>query len=543
MAREFSDQDLQNLFQEHLPPVDLPPHLAEKIRQRVLDEVVLTYHQEEAEDALFAAPFAAKQQARSAPAARRTSFLDSLSERFSWWRFATGLTLTGATVAVMLLFVLALPQLLAPDAPAETTTGSAAVLPSIDAAGGQPQLGDVSVADGRATIFRNQEALLENLAANAVATFTQRDELMTLNGTADVTLFPNQRLHVEPASRLSFDTLSEKDGATSTVITVQYGEVRFEVDGPLNEADIFEVVTGQARIQSRNGVFVVQPTLGSNETYIETLEGSVTVGALNQVVEVAAGESLALTPATEELAVVPAGQELAGAEQAPGQVGADDPTPTPVPTYTPAEVEKEPEAVAVAPATNTAEPTATALPTETASPTSEPTATNTAVPTETPTEVPTETPTEVPTETPTQRPPTATPTETPTPTPLPRTVQLIVPNPGVSGADRVLFDWSAAETLAPDEAYELIFWKPGQDPLTQGFGLALPTRDTQVQVDLTDLDNRLGGLLDPGDYYWGVRIVTTDPEYQVVEFTDDYRLFRYRGPGDSAGGAPPVTGE
>ncbi len=124
---------------------------------------------------------------------------------------------------------------------------------------------------------------------------------------------------------------------------------------------------------------------------------------------------------------------------------------------------------------------------------------------------------------------------------MPVAVNLVVPNPGVSGADGVLFDWNATGTLAPNEAYELIFWKPGQDPLMQGFGLAEPTRSTQVRVDLTDLDNRLGALLDPGDYLWGVRIVATAPEYAPIEFTGESRMFRYAG--QSAGGGGPITGE
>jgi hypothetical protein len=433
---------------------------------------------------------------------------------------------------------LTLPQLLTPDGSGESTTG-AAVLPPIEAAQGEPQLADVAVSGGRATVLRNESSTLDNLAANTSATLSQRDELMTLNGTAEVELFPNQRMIVQPASRLLFDILSQEDNAKTTVVNVQYGDVEFQLDGPLAQADIFEVVTGQARIQSRDGVFVVRPTL-NEETYVEALSGTVLVGALDQVVELNAGQSTFVDSATQELVVMSAGEEPPTPADVAAQIDADDPTPTPVPTYTPVEESEPEEPAAVA---LVEDPTAT--PTE--APTAEPTATPTPVPTETATPVPTETATSEPTATaaPTQRPPaTATPTPTETPTPDPRSVRLIVPNPGVGGTDRVLFDWEADHVLAPGEAYELIFWKPGQDPLVQGFGLAMPTRATEVQVDLPDLDNRLGALLDPGDYLWGVRIVTTDPEYSIVEFTDDSRAFRYTGPSGSAdGGGPPITGE
>ena len=60
MAEQFSDQELHNLFQEHLPPVELPPHLAEQVRMRVLDEVALTYHRADSQIAA-PAPYAARQ--------------------------------------------------------------------------------------------------------------------------------------------------------------------------------------------------------------------------------------------------------------------------------------------------------------------------------------------------------------------------------------------------------------------------------------------------------------------------------------------------
>ncbi len=61
MAEHFSDQELQNLFEEYLPPVQMPPHLATQVRERVLEEVALTYKQGEAEEmAPAVSPYASR---------------------------------------------------------------------------------------------------------------------------------------------------------------------------------------------------------------------------------------------------------------------------------------------------------------------------------------------------------------------------------------------------------------------------------------------------------------------------------------------------
>ena len=533
MAEHFSDQELQNLFEEYLPPVQMPPHLATQVRERVLEEVALTYkHGEVEEMASAVSPYASAPQSVRKPA-QRTSFFGAMNERFSWWRFAMGATMTGATAAVLLLFVLMLPQMLNQSTPGGATTTSSDVLAPIEAAPGETQMATVSITDGRATILRNESNALEDVAPASDTNLAARDELVTLNGTAEVELFPNQRMVVDPASRVVIDRLSLVDDATTTLVTVQNGRVSFFVDGPLAESDHFEVVTADTRMQTAGADFEVAASPES-QTYIAVAAGTLLLEANDQIVQLANSESVTVPPDGGELVVMNADQ----GEPAPVEVAANtleqDTTPTPVPTYTPVDETPTPLPVVVV------EEKATATPTEepTATPTEEPTATPTEEPTATPTEEPTATPTEEPTATPR---PTATPTPTETPTRLPVAVNLVVPNPGVSGADGVLFDWNATGTLAPNEAYELIFWKPGQDPLTQGFGLAEPTRSTQVRVDLTDLDNRLGALLDPGDYLWGVRIVATAPEYAPIEFTGESRMFRYAG--QSAGGGGPITGE
>jgi hypothetical protein len=542
MSEHLSDQELQSLFDEYLPPVQMPPHLAAQVRERVLEEVALVYKQSDEEEmAPTVSSYAAARPSAREPG-RGRSFFGSMNERFSWWRFATGVALTGATVAVLLLFVLMVPQLRDQEPAGGITTAPSDVLAPIEASLGEVQSAMLSIRDGQATILRNESNALEDVAAATETSLSPSDELVTLDGTAEVTLFANQRMIVDPASRVVIDRLSTDDEATTALVTIQNGSARFIVDGPLAVDDHFEVVTENARVQTSDADFAVVRSTG--ETAIEVLAGTLLVEGNGQVAQLTEGQRVAVAPDSEDLVVMSMDQGALEPVEVAANTEEEESTPTPVPTYTPVDetptplpamVEAEPTA------TPTDEPTATPTDEPTATPTDEPTATPTDEPTATPTDEPTATPTDEPTATPTRR-PTATPTPTETPTRVPVAVQLIVPNPGVSGADGVLFDWSATGTLAPNEAYELIFWKPGQDPLDQGFGLSEPTRSTQVRVDLTDLDDRLGALLDPGDYLWGIRVVTTEPDYSKVEFTGESRLFRYAGP--QAGGSDgPITGE
>ncbi len=222
------------------------------------------------------------------------------------------------------------------------------------------------------------------------------------------------------------------------------------------------------------------------------------------------------------------------------------PLPTPTATNTPLPT-----------ATNTPLPTATntPLPTATFTNTPLPTATNTPPPTATPlptathTPLPTATHTPLPTATNT-RPPTATSTPTVTNTPLPTatntpasgSIEPISPSDGDSanGGERT-FTWSATFTPAEDYGFELVFWKPGQNPLTQSIGMAAPTKNLNVTLNLERLDEQLGALFDTGEYNWGVLLVRTNPSYERVQYLGGGRLFIYYrsgGGGDSGSGGP-----
>jgi hypothetical protein len=501
MSEQFSEQDIQNLFQQHLPPVDLPPDLANAVRARVLDEVAMTF---KAEEVFGQATRQSRQPSPLLDSRRRTtqrapeprrSFVETLNERFGWWRFATGLALAGATAAIVLLMVLALPGIL-PDGGSETTgtaSSGAAVLPVESVSGESAQ---VTVEGGTATILR-AGAVLGDIGPGGAAELYPGDGLVTLSGNAVIDYFDGQRTYLDADSRVELLVLTRDGETTNTSLMLHFGEARNEVN-TLGPNSRFEIKTPVAAARASAGsAFTVSVPPSKEQVQLQVTAGAVDVEMEGNALTLNAGQQMEAIPGQPLAAqdVEPAGgQQVA---MAPPETPVTEVlTPTPVPTYTP-----------VPPTEAPTEP-----------PTAEPTATNTAVPTATETPAPTATHTPEPT---------ATLTPTPTDTPEPRTVRLIVPHNGVSGGEEERFQWEPGFQLGEDEAYELIFWKPGQDPLTQGFGLAIPTTNTQLIVDLQALDNRLGGLLDPGEYLWGVRLVRKSNPTERIEFLGDSRRFTY----------------
>lgn len=165
------------------------------------------------------------------------------------------------------------------------------------------------------------------------------------------------------------------------------------------------------------------------------------------------------------------------------------------------------------PATVTATPTPSATPT--ATPTA--TATATALPTDTPTTTPTPQPTATATATATP-PPTATPRPSPTPTIVAGAITPVNPLDNEASSQQLRFVWTANFTPSAGYAFEVVFWRNTQEPLKQGLGLAAPTLGNSINVDLSELDNRLGDRLEPGTYLWGVLLVRTEPRYERIRF-------------------------
>lgn len=104
-------------------------------------------------------------------------------------------------------------------------------------------------------------------------------------------------------------------------------------------------------------------------------------------------------------------------------------------------------------------------------------------------------------------------------------VTLLAPNDGDTLGDSVTFGWAVTEGSLPSgQAFEVIFYDEGQDPLRDGFGLAAPTLNNTIQVNLADLDADPNFPLEPGTYLWGVRLVEQDTGRPIRMAAEGRRL-------------------
>lgn len=194
------------------------------------------------------------------------------------------------------------------------------------------------------------------------------------------------------------------------------------------------------------------------------------------------------------------------------------PSPTATPDQQPAGADEQ---MTPAPAA-TSTPTAL-LPTPTQTATALPTATST--PTGTPTPMPTESPTATFTPTAPASPVVLVPTSAAPAGSSFVAVALLEPNDGDSRAGDVLFRWSlVGGTLPAGQAFEVFLYRPGQDPLRDGLGLAAPTTGNSAQVNLDVLRTDPRFRLDAGTYYWGVRLVQQSTGRPVGVAADGRRL-------------------
>jgi hypothetical protein len=123
------------------------------------------------------------------------------------------------------------------------------------------------------------------------------------------------------------------------------------------------------------------------------------------------------------------------------------------------------------------------------------------------------------------------PLPTATPTPVPVVLRLVAPADGELGTGSRAFEWQTDYAPAEGEGFELIFWRLDQDPLINGFGMAAPTTEQRLNLNLSRLDDTLGERFDPGPHYWGILLVRTDP-YQRLRLLGEPRIFNYQRSGD-----------
>ena len=104
----------------------------------------------------------------------------------------------------------------------------------------------------------------------------------------------------------------------------------------------------------------------------------------------------------------------------------------------------------------------------------------------------------------------------PSPTPVSGSVVLLSPAPGASLKGRVTFSWRPTFELGPGEGYELAFWKPGQDPMTQAQSPVGSSPDTSKQFNIEK------SFLTPGEWEWGVFLVKLSP-WQRIKLISEKR--------------------
>ncbi len=137
--------------------------------------------------------------------------------------------------------------------------------------------------------------------------------------------------------------------------------------------------------------------------------------------------------------------------------------------------------------------------------------TPTATLTRTPTPLPLPTP--LPTQAQAQAAPTkvvVAPTKVPAAPSVDQWVTLLGPEDGASGKGRIEFQWNPNFALAPNQAFEPIFWREGEDPMVSGKGWGGTTTGSSKLIDFTNLA--------PDNYLWGVLLVEETPDYKRLKF-------------------------
>ena len=72
--------------------------------------------------------------------------------------------------------------------------------------------------------------------------------------------------------------------------------------------------------------------------------------------------------------------------------------------------------------------------------------------------------------------------------------------------------------------------------MANGFGMAAPTTNLNVTLDLVRLDEQLGALFDTGEYDWGILLVRTTPAYERIKYLGGGRRFIYYRDGNPNSG-------
>ncbi len=107
-------------------------------------------------------------------------------------------------------------------------------------------------------------------------------------------------------------------------------------------------------------------------------------------------------------------------------------------------------------------------------------------------------------------------------------VTLLTPHDGETLHDSAIFSWRPREPLGENEAYELAFWRPHQDPMTSGMSPVGSGPASSYLVHLNAVP-----FLSPGPWQWGVFLVdaTTHRRFGLIS---EIRDFTYSPPSDDS---------
>lgn len=107
-----------------------------------------------------------------------------------------------------------------------------------------------------------------------------------------------------------------------------------------------------------------------------------------------------------------------------------------------------------------------------------------------------------------------------------RSVTLLNPSDSSVVGGRVQFTWNANFALTSGQSFEVIFWRPGQDPFTSGFGFGVTT-DTTFIANLDAIDDDSRHPLAEGSYKWGILLVNANP-YSRIQYLGGNRNIAFR---------------
>lgn len=268
------DAALAALFARRLVEGEpLPPATLDQITLRVLDEVQQTL------------PGAPAQPAGAVPVPARRSTPRPFMERLRRWMRrlspTQSLLLAGAgAMAAMLLFV-----------------GISRITP-------RPLTATAAVSGGDATVLHSQTSRFQIQHDGDQLKLRQGDQLLTDDGSVQLTHFPDHVTVIEPGAYVELTQLDDADGGLQLALMLHDGLVHSTLDAPLGANDRYTIHTPVVAVSAVGTDFTVE-TIDEQETVVTAFAGhvAVTMGELTvtlgpgEAVDAIAGQTLQVQPA------------------------------------------------------------------------------------------------------------------------------------------------------------------------------------------------------------------------------------------------------